>query len=78
MDTNMPVYGWAEQMNREQLSNRAARAWLAEAAAGQHATFATRLGRATGRLLVRAGERLKGLPNPAAVPPIAVPSATRS
>ena len=78
MDTNMPVYAWAEQMNREHLSNQVERAWLAEEAAGRHATFATRLRRATGRLLVRAGARLQGSPNPVSVPPIATPSTTRS
>ena len=73
MHANLDGYYRAEQANRQRLSGRAARGWLAEEAARNRPAVhpGARLRRATGALLVRAGTRLQGVPRPATVPPLA-------
>ncbi len=75
MNPNLDAYFWAEQTNRQRLPDQAARAWLAEQAAGPPANNLARLRRATGTLLVRAGTRLQGV---GPVPSLAAPNGTLS
>ena len=80
MNPNLTSYYWAEQANRQRLSDQATRGWLAEEAAASRPTSnrGTRLRRATGALLVRAGTRLQGIAMPGPVPPVAAPAKTPS
>ncbi|MBA3517913.1 MAG: hypothetical protein H0T75_09785 [Rhizobiales bacterium] len=71
MNPNLTVYDWAEQANRQRLSNAAARGWLVDEAAGHSAHHAAWLRRAAGTLLVRVGTYLQGA---GAVSPLAAPN----
>ncbi len=77
MNANLSAYYWAEQANRQGLSNRAARGWLAEEAAARRraANRAAQVRWAAGGLLVRVGARLQGA---GTVPPLAAPDGTLS
>jgi hypothetical protein len=58
MNPNLSTYYWAEQMNRQRLSDQAGRAWLTKAIfAGRTATAVAKLRRTTGALLVQAPGR---------------------
>ena len=63
MNANLTVYAWAEQTNRQQLSARAERGWLAEEAAARRprGSYGATLRWAMGALLIRIGTRLHGL-----------------
>jgi hypothetical protein len=79
MNANLAAYYWAEQTNRQRLSEQAARGWQVEQATqSRPATNAARLRRAAGTLLVRAGTRLQGIPMPGPVLPLATDGGTPS
>jgi hypothetical protein len=77
MTPNLTVGYMAEQINRGRLDGVAARGWLADEAAAKrsHGTGSSQVSAILGAVLVRLGERIKGISQTNCTPadPVALP-----